>query len=480
MSAAVAMTPSPAPHDRSSYMDRANPSSSNTSKSSSASSTTAPPPTNYAGSRPSSRQLKATTKATATKTSPKIPRNESISSVIVKKEPTSPDIRHRPQKLDLSASNNNAKSSNEATNSFPHTGTRPLAGPLTARMDGLGIQEVGLACISPGFNTQDPTKRDHLQRSMSVREQQRTLIESRMNKQSAMENNVSLESTKDHEAGTANASKGPVSSKKKVPPGLSIVAPSHEDFAQERIIQSAPLNHSFTSSRYNTQPLTRHTVNQPSNFSKTSHIHHVNTHNHVRSPIQPISATSANTTIHHVPAIQTSSRLPPIMDIFAGESLALRQSIGQGSSHTNGATSNSAQSNNLPPFPSPGQSGTQTLQSGRSREYRSAEDAQADLSGGRPELLPKIVHYGGHQPPPTPPSPRTTKSIRLSDPNHSGGSRRRTRVEYEEGSTPPLGNGPSTGRRTGPFGESRSSPTNSQKKEQFIRLCADAWDLFHS
>ncbi|RKF57120.1 hypothetical protein OnM2_076016 [Erysiphe neolycopersici] len=464
MSAAVAMTPSPAPHDRSSYMDR----------------TTVPQSASYSDPRQSNKNLKPSSKTSSSKTSPKSSRKESISSVIVKKEPTSsPDIRHRPQKLDLSASNNSSKPSNDATNPIPHTVSRPLAGPLTARMDGLGIQEVGLACISPGFNTQDPTKRDHLQRSMSVREQQRTLIESRMNKQSVTESNTAMESTKDREAGSGNLSQGPTSLKKKAPPGLSIVAPSHEEFAQERIIQSAPLNQSFTS-RYHPQPLTRHIINQPSNLSNTSHIHHVNANSHARSPIQSISATSANTTIHHVPAIQTSSRLPPIMDIFAGESLALRQSIGQGNSNphaSSSASNNSSQSNGRPAFPSPGYSATQ---SGRSREYRSAEDAQADLSGGRPELLPKIVHYGGHQPPPTPPSPRTSKSIRLNDLNHSGGSRRRTRMEYEDGDSPPLGNGPNTGRRNGPFSEGRNSPTNSQKKEQFIRLCADAWDLFHS
>jgi hypothetical protein len=40
----------------------------------------------------------------------------------------------------------------------------------------------------------------------------------------------------------------------------------------------------------------------------------------------------------------------------------------------------------------------------RSHEYKSAEEAKASLSGNRPDLLPRLVHYGGHQPP-TPPSP---------------------------------------------------------------------------
>src|ERR1700730_8732748 len=84
--------------------------------------------------------------------------------IIVKKEPSSPDLptpRHRPRKLDLSK---NSSSSNPL-------GSRGQ--PLTSRESGLGIQDVGLACLSPGFVTQDPTMREQLQRSISVREQQR-------------------------------------------------------------------------------------------------------------------------------------------------------------------------------------------------------------------------------------------------------------------------------------------------------------------
>jgi hypothetical protein len=36
-------------------------------------------------------------------------------------------------------------------------------------------------------------------------------------------------------------------------------------------------------------------------------------------------------------------------------------------------------------------------------------------------------------------------------------------------------------RRSGPFGEGRDSPeTIEAKKEEFLGLCARAWDLFHS
>jgi hypothetical protein len=369
----------------------------------------------------------------------------------VKKEPSSPDLptsRHRPRKLDLSK--------NTSTNN-PST-SRPSAGQLTSRGEsgGLGIQDVGLACLSPGFVTQDPTMREQLQRSISVREQQRHIIESRV-QQTAKPGDAPMESAKERELGGFGA-KTPGTSKRKAPPGLSIVAPSHEQFANERVIQSAPLHQSFTG-RHQPHPLTRHIANQPSNLSSTSHI-------------------------HHVPATQTSNRLPPITDVFASEGLgAHRESNGSRSAffqtnNTSGSASNSSHSNSRPTFPSPGHNNN-APQSARPREYRSAEDAQVELAGGRPELLPKLVHYGGHQPP-TPPSPLTGNAMRHGEASRSGGGRRRARAEYEEGGSPPLGNGPSASRR-GPFGEGRDSPMSQQrKKEEFMRLCDRAWDLFHS
>lgn len=113
------------------------------------------------------------------------------------------------------------------------------------------------------------------------------------------------------------------------------------------------------------------------------------------------------------------------------------------------------------------------------------------MSGGREDLLPKIIHYGGGHQPPTPPSPLTTAtgmpphrlthsypSGDVSVPNGSG--RRRTRVEYERDmGTPPLGSGPEM--RRGPFGDGRDSPeTQRKKKDEFLSLCSRAWDLFHS
>lgn len=289
--------------------------------------------------------------------------------------------------------------------------------------------------------------REQLQRSISVREQQRQLIESRL-QQSARPADAPVESAKEKEFGTLGT-KPPGTSRRKAPPGLSIVAPSHEQFANERVIQSAPLNQTFTG-RYQPHPLTRHVANQPSNLSNTSHI-------------------------HHVPATQTSNRLPPITDVFASEGFgASREGGNRGFYQSSGSASVSRTG-----FPSPGHNSNPQPQSARPREYRSAEEAQVELSGGRPELLPKLVHYGGHQPP-TPPSPLTGNGTKYAETSRSGGSKRRTRAEYEEGGSPPLGNGPSTSRR-GPFGEGRDSPaTQQKKKEEFMALCARAWDLFHS
>jgi hypothetical protein len=347
--------------------------------------------------------------------------------IIVKKEPSSPDLptaRHRPRKLDLSKNSN----------------SNSPARPLTAR-DGLGIQEVGLACLSPGFVTQDPVMKEQLQRSLSVREQQRHIIEARLQQQSAKGENIEIARDKD---GPQFSAKTPgMSRRNKAPPGLSIVAPSHEQFANERVIQSAPLGQTFTG-MHNPHPLTRHITNQPSKLSNTSHI-------------------------HHVPANQTNNRLPPIADVFSqgipGHHDNAPHALypGQGSSRGPLAS---------PGHPPPPQAPTP----GRLREYKSAEEAQQEIAGGRPELLPKLVHYGGHQPP-TPPSPQT--GGRPLDANR-GINKRRTRAEYEDGGSPPLGNGPSAIRR-GPFGQGRDSPeTQRQKRDEFLRLCERAWDLFHS
>ncbi|KAL3964401.1 hypothetical protein ACCO45_001405 [Purpureocillium lilacinum] len=402
MSAAIAMAPSPAPHERQSF-------------SSEGPSTTTPaaaPPA--AGQAPSSAQWTTGTASLSTSASASVaPRRPGGSSspkgagpsalskssppgssrldtrgpkIVVKKEPGSPTLsntRPRPRRLDLSKNTVNT-SNNPAS-----------AVPLSAR-DGLGIQEVGIACLSPGFVTQDPVMKEQLQRSMSVREQQRHIIEARLQQQSAKGDGPS---DKDKEPSSQFAAKTPgMSRRNKAPPGLSIVAPSHEQFANERVIQSAPLGHSFTG-RQHPAPMSRHIANQPSNLSSTSHI-------------------------HHVPANQTNNRLPPLSDVFG-------QSV---SAHPDNAPQSLYPGNPRAPLTSPGnpQQHQQMPTSGRPREFKSAEEAQHELAGGRPELLPKIVHYGGHQPP-TPPSPVTGN--RQADGSRSA-SKRRTRAEYEDGGSP--------------------------------------------
>ncbi len=316
------------------------------------------------------------------------------------------------------------------------------ARPALGAREGLGIQEVGLACLSPGFITQDPIMKEHLQQSMTVREQQRRIIEARLQQQSAKGDGP--ENNRDKDPVSQFSAKTPgMSRRNKAPPGLSIVAPSHEQFANERVIQSAPLGQTFTG-RHDPHPLTRHVVHQPSNMSGSSHI-------------------------HHVPAHQTANRLPPISDVFGQPGVSGHPESGNRPMYP--ASSHAPLTS--PSHPPPGLS--QAPMSGRPREYKSAEEAQHEIAGGRPELLPKIVHYTGHQPP-TPPSPRN--SISIHDLGRSGG-KRRSRAEYEDGS-PPLGYGPSATRR-GPFGAGRDSPeTQRQKREEFLRLCERAWDLFHS
>ena len=349
--------------------------------------------------------------------------------------------------------------------------SRPSAPPTARDSGGLAMMhDVGLACLSPGFQTQDPTMREQLQRSISVRDQQRHIIESRLQKTAKP---IDAEGARSSELNLFGSGlKTPGTSKKRPPAGLSIVPPSHEQFANERVIQSAPLHQSFTG-RHQPHPMTRHIANQPSNLSSTSHIH----------------ITSAT---------QTNNRLPPISDVFAAEGLGVhRENPGRNGYYQSNSNSNSSHSNHRPTFPSPGlppPSSHHPPGATRSRDYRSAEEAVAEMAGGREELLPKIVHYSGHQPghqPPTPPSPLigsrlTPNKFAQTHVNGDvgqggvGSGRRRPRAEYERDmGTPPLGSGPEP--RRGPFGEGVDSlDTQRKKKDEFLVLCARAWDLLHS
>ncbi|KXJ97218.1 hypothetical protein Micbo1qcDRAFT_6431 [Microdochium bolleyi] len=445
MSAAVAMAPSPAALDRRSFPDLPPPSnpnpqavdhssspaaqrlSTNPSASSATSNHIAPRPVRRSGSRSPTRA------AQAPKSSPPSATSRSAlpgPRIVVKKEPRSPVLastRHRPRKLDLSKGN---VGSGAAT-----------ARPALGARDSLGIQEVGLACLSPGFMTQDPVMQEHLQQSLNVREQQRRIIEARLQQQSGKGD--ALDSAREAESDQFAAKTPGMSRRNKAPAGLSIVAPSHEQFANERVIQSAPLGQTFTG-RNNPHPLSRHLAQQPSHLSNASHIQHNTAH-------------------------QTANRLPPIADVF-GSGLPNHQEPNSSRQLHPGTSHAPMASPGLPPA-----SYSQGPQSARPREYKSAEDAQHEISGGRPELLPKLVHYTGHQPP-TPPSPR---SGAVHDGGHGMG-KRRTRAEYEDGASPPLGHGRSATRR-GPFGAGRDSPeTQRQKREEFLQLCERAWDLFHS
>ncbi|OIW33419.1 hypothetical protein CONLIGDRAFT_176750 [Coniochaeta ligniaria NRRL 30616] len=410
MSTAIAMAPSPAPHDRPAYSadipanTNASPTAQRTAPSPfSAPSSIAPNAPAQQQQRSGSGSPKGPPPPTAKSSPPSASRPAGPPPrIIVKKEPGSPvlpAIRHRPRKLDLSK------------NTIPTTGNTPqTARPLTSR-DGLGIQEVGLACLSPGFVTQDPVMKEQLQRSISVREHQRQIIESRLQQQSAKGDGS--ESARDRDP---FAAKTPgMSRRNKAPPGLSIVAPSHEQFANERVIQSAPLGHTFTG-RHNPHPLTRHLTNQPSNLSSTSHI-------------------------HHVPANQTNNRLPPIADVF-GAGLSGHPDSRDHHMYSQQSHRGPLTSPGHPPPPPPPQMPTPS----RPREFKSAEEAQAEMAAGRPDLLPN----------------------------------KRRRADYEEGTSPPLGNGRPAQRR-GPFGEGRDSPdTQRAKRDEFLQLCARAWDLFHT
>ncbi|KAK2749445.1 hypothetical protein FQN57_006379 [Myotisia sp. PD_48] len=411
-----------------------------------------------------------------------------LSKISIKKEPpSSPSMsgtRHRPRRLDLSSATNHGSSASR--------------GPMTARESGLAMQDVGFACLSPGFQTHDPAMREQLQRSISVRDQQRSIIESRLQK-SAKGDGPDLSKPPE------SAISGPLktSTKRRPPPGLSIVPPSAAQFANERVVQSAPLNQTFTGRRQ-APLLSRQYINHPSDFS-------------------------ASPQIHHTPAHQTNNRLPPISDVFGADALVPREREGK---HRNGF----GQSNNLGPLPSPGLPGTQSAGTGslnRPREYRSAEEAVHELAGGREELLPRIVHYSGNRPssPRSPPGLHSGSGSSSTAPNGTqpqvshpsqqqqqqqqqqqpphhhqaaqqaqhqqqhqpplnlpaAGSRRRNRNEYEhDHGSPPLGNGPDTRYRPpppsyGPFGAGRDSPdTQRRKKEEFLGLCSRAWDLFHS
>lgn len=354
--------------------------------------------------------------------------------IVVKEEPpSSPSLdsqsKPRPRKLDLSAST---------------LSVRQPGGPMTARE--LDMHEVGLACLSPGFQTQDPVRQEQLQRSMTVREQQRSIIESRLQKSAKGDGHDNSKSS-ESKSGESTSTRG----RKRPPPNLSIVPPAASQFANERVVQSAPLNKTFTGR--NDPPL--HARNQ------TNH-------------------NNANLSAHQGFANQNNNnRLPPLADVFGSDLGARDRDRGLFSS---GAGAAPSAHSNVPGYSSPPGSHMP-----RPREYRSAEEAVHDMSGGREDLLPRMIHYSGHRQV-TPPNNGEPHHLRHSGQSSLG---RRSRAEYEQDhGSPPLGNGPDMRSRNGPgpaapphgpFGAGRDSPeTQRRKKEEFLALCARAWDLFHS
>jgi hypothetical protein len=327
----------------------------------------------------------------------------------VKKESTSPEppLRHRPPKLQL---NKDADIS---------------GGPTVPRTAGASLstmRDVGMACLSPGFATQDPTMREQLQRSISVRDQQRSIIEARLQRHAKPGSGG-----KDEPASARGGSSH--TPKRRPPNSLTIVPPPHQAFANERVVQSAPLNQSFTGRR------------RP---SSNAHLPPQRTHNP-----------------------PTINRLPPISDVFGPERLD--------GSRTSRLVDPPQTSHHYYPSSRAAQPSPSNLAYARPREHRSAEEALQMMSGGREELLPRIIHYGGHQPP-TPPSPlQAGPQHTPSKPNVAGeyvpplsAGRRRTRAEYEQDNDSYAPG-------------SRDSPeTKRRKKDEFLTLCARAWELFHS
>lgn len=349
-----------------------------------------------------------------------------LPKIIVKKEPTSPGppSRHRPAKLNLSNALNASSGPNAA------------ATPRTANGNLATIQDVGMACLSPGFSTQDPTMREQLQRSISVREQQRSIIESRLQRHAKQGPNAEPSSRADREEPASARDRSERGSdrsthtpRRRPPNSLTIVPPPHRAFAHERVVQSAPLHQSFTG---------RHHPPPPSHHNPQSHLQN-----------------------------QEVNRLPPITDVFGPN----RLDSAHGMRPQDEAVNRQYYPTTRPSYPSPN-----NMAYSRPREHRSAEEAIANMSGGREDLLPRIIHYGGHQPPtpPSPPQPAAHTPSKLTvngvheHPPHSGGGakRRRTRDDY--------------GERDGSCGSEDSPDAKRRKKEEFLALCARAWELFHS
>jgi len=278
------------------------------------------------------------------------------------------------------------------------------------------MQDVGLLCLSPGFQTQDPAKQQQLAKSMEMREQQRQLIESRLHQQATSTKDTENEKGRNNGDSPAAAnnsnnntfSKPPPSSKRKgPPPGLSINAPAPHQFASEpRVIQSAPINQSFTGLK----PAPAH--EHPLSRQVLQHTHH---HNQYHGVAGQTNGAPQFAPIGNHPPNSAGQRLPPISDVIASQDLGMATLPSNPYTERDNRTLYAPHSNIAPlhspgyppPHPSAGlhppPSAHFSSSRSRERDFDSADDAVQSLSGGREDLLPKIIHYGGggHPAPPS-------------------------------------------------------------------------------
>lgn len=408
-------------------------------------------------------------------------------SALQKEKPPGASVtRHRPRNLDVSLANNAV---------LPRSA-------LTARDSTMGIQDLGLACISPGFQPQDAMMEEKVQRSVAVREQQRQLIESRLQEtvtprgagggaDATGASAPSDSATRADQASSAMGNNGPATAsvinrfdifapsnpgKRRPPPGLSIVPPSAQQFANDRVIQSAPLNQTFASRMGSSGGTAEYKGGRP-NLPPTSFApfgqFNAGAHNQAglkssptpqkSRPLKQLSST-AGTDQRVSPGLPTrnNNRLPPLTDVIGSGDINVgannntsghhRRSLSISGPGVGPGNDNNDRDNGL-------KSQQELSRYQRRREFRSAEEAVQELTSGREELLPRLVHYGG---PSTPTERGQDEEMVISDNRNesmrhtrrgstlttgattpTGLSRRRRRSEYEiENGSPPLGTGP--------------------------------------
>lgn len=394
--------------------------------------------------------------------------SHSSSGAASKERPTA--VRHRPRRLDVSLAN---------TIVAPRGAMTAREGPTS------NMHDIGIACLSPGFQPQDATMEDKVQRSAAVREQQRLLIEQRLQKGACGGSNLATSReavpvtaglpTTNEDAGresaaTANSGLGGTSSSfnpskstnasgrtasgRRGPPTLSINAAAANQLSHERVIQSAPLNRSFPG-RFAEVSVNSQAPIEHGGFVRHSTHGQAHQHGQPARPINDSPGHSAYQQPAHGPTAQTN-RLPSITDVFSGMTPA----------NGNRPESGNDRSMNKP---ATAETSPETT---RVREYKSAEEAVQDLAGGREELLPRLVHYSGpstHERETRPihghrrhisiNNPQDVRISPQSAARHMSSLRRRTRAEYEnDNGSPPLGNGPGPEPRHTLSTHSRSKP----------------------